>query len=163
VPRRSFLAATLLGVLGLVRFGEAAPAAPGFRVRPLDSGRPFDSRELIGKKVLVVRFQASWCKPCARESAGLSQLADRYRSRGVEVVAIHVQDTLADVRRFMATQQVTYAIALDPKLTIGNRFGFRGTPDTVVIDRKGEIAARVTGESAVARLPKILEPLLRRR
>lgn len=160
---RPFLSAALLCLLGFVPSAEAAPAAPAFRVRLLDGGRPFDSRELLGKKILVVRFQASWCKPCARESAALGQLAERYRARGVEVIAIHVQDTAADVRRFVEMQRVTYPVAVDPRLIIGNRFGFRGTPDTVVIDRKGEIAARVTGESAVTRLPKILEPLLRKR
>ena len=36
----------------------AAPAAPGFRVKLLDSSRTFDSREMMGKKVVVLRFQA---------------------------------------------------------------------------------------------------------
>ncbi len=139
---------------------EAAPAAPGFRVKLLDSGRTLDSRDLMGKKVLVLRFQASYCKPCGRESAALNRLADRYRDRGVDVLALHVQDTAADTRRFVRTHKVTYPVALDPKLTVGNRFGFKGTPYTVVIDRKGEIAARISGPSAVTRLPKILDEAL---
>jgi hypothetical protein len=32
----------------------------------------------------------------------------------------------------------------------------------VVVDRKGEIAARLVGESAVTKLPRILEDLLRK-
>jgi peroxiredoxin len=138
----------------------AAPAAPAFRVKLLDSGRVMDSRDLIGKKVVVVRFQASWCKPCVQESAALSRLAERYRTRGVEVIALHVQDTAADVRRFVRASKVTYPVAIDPKLVVGNRFGARGTPYTVVIDKKGEIAARLRGESAVTKLPKILDAAL---
>src|SRR5256885_7275085 len=42
----------------------AAPAAPGFSVKIFDSNATLDSRDLIGKSVLVVRFQASYCKPC---------------------------------------------------------------------------------------------------
>lgn len=145
----------------LVVHAEAAPAAPGFRVRLLDGKTSLDSRDLIGKKVLVLRFQASWCKPCARESAALARVAERYRGRGVEVLAIHVQDTAADAQRFVRERKVTYAVALDPKLTIGNRFGFRGTPYTVVVDRKGEMVARIHGESAVARLPRLLDGLLK--
>ncbi len=146
----------------LVAGGDAAAAeaAPGFRVKVLDAPDEVDTRELIGKRVLVLRFQSSYCKPCNRESAALDRVAARYRDRGVEVLALHVQDTVADTRRFMKRHRVHYAVALDPRLTIGNRFGFKGTPYTVVIDRKGEMIARLHGVSVVSRLPKILDEVL---
>ena len=140
----------------------AAPAAPGFRVKLLDSPRTFDSREMMGKKVVVLRFQASYCKACVREAEALAKLVERYRGREVEFLALHVQDATADVRRFARDHRINYALALDPKLTIGNRYGMKGTPYTVVIDRKGEIVARLAGESAVTRLPRTLDEALRR-
>jgi peroxiredoxin len=150
--------------LGLALLGAAAghaePAAPGFKVKVLDAPLTIDSRDLIGKKLLVMRFQASYCKPCARESQAFGRVAERYRDRGVEFLAMHVQDTVADVRRFVRGQKVTYPVALDPKLTIANRFGFKGTPYTVVIDAKGEMVARIHGESVVGRLPRILDAQL---
>jgi len=150
----------LAALLALTSTVAAAPAAPGFKVRLLD-GRSLDSRDLIGKKILVLRFQASYCKPCARESPALARLTECYRGRGVEVLAVHVQDAVVDVRRFMRANKVTYPVALDPKLTIGNRFGFKGTPYTVVVDRQGEIVARLLGESAVTRLPRVLDEILK--
>ncbi len=156
----AILLAFVLAVL-TVAPAAAAPAAPGFRVKLVDSGRTFDSREMMGKKVVVLRFQASYCKACAREAAAFGRLVERYRGREVEFLALHVQDTVADTRRFMRAQRINYAVALDPKLTIGNRYGVKGTPYTVVIDRKGEIAARLPGESAVTRLPRVLEDALR--
>jgi peroxiredoxin len=140
---------------------EAAPAAPGFAVRLLDSPRTIDTRDLIGKKVVVIRFQASYCKSCARESAAFARLVARYRDRDVEFVVLHVQDTASDARRFIRANRVSYPVALDPRLTIGNRFGFKGTPYTVVVDRNGEMVARIHGESAVSRLPRILDDTLR--
>lgn len=144
----------------LVVQAEAAPAAPGFRVRLLDGKTSLDSRNLIGKKVLVLRFQASWCKPCAKESAALAQVAERYRGRGVETLAIHVQDTAADAQGFVREQNATYPVALDPRLTVGNRFGFKGTPYTVVISRKGETMTRIQGPADEARLARAIDPLL---
>lgn len=138
----------------------AAPAAPGFRLRTLD-GRRIESGDLLGKKIVVLRFQASYCKPCVRQSPALARLADRYRARGVEVLAVHVQDTAVDARAFVRANKVTYPVALDPRLALGNRYGFRGTPYTVVIDKNGDIAARIHGESAVARLPRILDGLVK--
>ena len=157
MPRRLL---TLALLLVTVIAAEAAPAAPGFRVTTLVDRHTIDSKDLIGKKVIVLRFQASYCKPCARESAALNRVTERYKGRDVEVVAIHVQDTAADVRQFMRANKVVYPVALDPRLTIGNRFGFKGSPYTVVIDRKGEMVARLAGEGAVRRLPSLLDHAL---
>ena len=147
-------------LLAVTAAADGAPAAPGFRVKQLDGTRTFDLRDMMGKKVVVLRFQASYCKPCVKESAALSRLTERYAPRGVEVLALHVQDTAQDVRRFMRAQKPGYAIALDPKLVVGNRYGVKGTPYTVVIDRKGEIIVRHAGQGAIARLPKILDDAL---
>jgi len=155
----SLLALVLL--LAITVHGEAAPAAPGFKVKLLDGKTSLDSHDLVGKTILVLRFQASYCKPCAKEAPGLGRVYDRYRARGVEVLAFHVQDTARDTRAFVRKYKVTYPVALDTKLTIGNPFGFKGSPYTVVIDRKGEMVAQIHGESAVTRLPRILDELLK--
>jgi peroxiredoxin len=163
VLRASFprLAALLIPALVLAAAPALAePAAPGFRVTLLDSGRTFDSREAVGKRVVVLRFQASFCQPCVRESDALSQLTDRYAKRGVDVLALHVQDTAADVRRFMRAEKPRYAIALDPRLVVRNRFNVKRTPYTVVISKKGEVIARLAGEGAPQRLPGILDDAL---
>jgi peroxiredoxin len=158
VTRRFFALALLLA---MATSSEAAPAAPGFKVRLIDGKTTLDSRDLIGKKILVLRFQASYCKACAREAPALGRLFDKYRSKDVEVVAVHVQDTAADTRAFARKYKATYPVALDPRLTIGNTFGFKGTPYTVVIDRRGEMVAQIHGASAVSRLPRILDELLK--
>jgi peroxiredoxin len=162
VVTRALLGLGVLLTLALLSPGRAAAAdpAPGFRVKLLDSTEYVDSRELVGKKVLVLRFQASYCKACARESAALGKVDQRYRNRGVVVLAVHVQDTAADVRKFVRAQRATYRVALDPQLTIGNRFGFKGTPYTVVIDRNGDVVSRLKGASAVTRLPQVVDGLL---
>jgi peroxiredoxin len=138
----------------------AAAVAPAFTLRLLDSRGTFDSRDALEKKVLVVRFQASWCRPCAREGVALEQLYERYRGRGVEVIGVQVQDTAVDARRFLHAHGATYLAGLDPHLTVANRFGLKGTPYTVVISRDGRVVARIHGESALRRLPRILDPLL---
>jgi len=148
-------------LLALVTGSEAAPAAPGFKITMIDGKTLVDSREMIGKKILVLRFQASYCKPCAKESPAFSRLYEKYRTRDVEVVALHVQDTPNDTRNFIRRNKVNYPVALDPKLTIGNTFGFKGTPYTVVIDQRGEMVAQIHGQGAVARLPRILDELLK--
>jgi len=152
-------------VAGLLLTLLAAPAlaalsAPAFTIKLLDDSGIFDSRAAIGKKILLVRIQASWCKACAEEADGIERLYEKYGPRGVEVVAIHIQDTAADARRFLKDHGAKYPAGLDPHLTIANRFGWKGTPYTIVISKKGEIVARINGRADEARWSRILDPLL---
>ena len=110
----------------------AAPAAPAFTITRLDGSGHFDSRAHIGKHVLVVRFQASWCKVCVEEAGGIERVYRKYQPSGVELVSVQVQDTEADARQFLQAAKASYPAGLDPRLKIANRFGFRGTPYTVV-------------------------------
>jgi peroxiredoxin len=151
--------------LVLVLAGPAAaapdtPAAPAFSARLLDEKRTLDSRALIGKKVVVLRFQGSWCKVCTAQAGEVQRLADKYGPRDVEVIGVHVNDTAADARAWRRRYKQTYPAALDPGARISTRFCFKRAPSTVVIDKKGEMVARIHGSADEARLAKIIEPLL---
>ena len=155
--------ALVLGALLLAAGpAAAAPASPAFTVTLLDGSGHFDSRAQLGKQVLVVRFQASWCKVCNQEAAMFERIYKKYRPSGVELVSVQVQDTETDARHFLEANKATYPAGLDPRLKIANRFGFRGTPYTVVINKRGEMVARVHGRTDEARLAKILDPLVKR-
>jgi len=163
----TLLAAPVLGLLTaacaltlLAAPALAAPSAPAFTLRVLDGSGTVDSRAFIGKKILVVRFQASWCKVCVEEAPGVERIYEKYKP-GVEVVGVQVQDTAADARRFLKAHGATYPAGLDPKLTIARRFGFTGTPYTVVINKRGEMVARIHGRVGEARLARVLDPLVK--
>lgn len=150
-----------LALMFLAAPALAAPSAPAFGLKLLDGSGTFDSRDLIGKKVIVVRFQASWCKVCREEAAGIERVWRKYRTSGVEVVGVQVQDTPADALRFLRAHGATYPAGLDPRLTIANRFGVKGTPYTVVINRRGEMVARIRGRGGEASLARVLDPLVK--
>jgi cytochrome c biogenesis protein CcmG/thiol:disulfide interchange protein DsbE len=150
-----------LAVLLVAAPAAAAPAAPAFTVTLLDGSGHFDSRAHIGKNVLVVRFQASWCKVCNEEAPGLERIYQKYRPSGVQLVSVQVQDTEADARQFLEANKASYPAGLDPRLKIANRFGFRGTPYTVVINKRGEMVARIHGRADETRLTRILDPLVK--
>ncbi|MCI0548521.1 MAG: TlpA family protein disulfide reductase [Candidatus Rokubacteria bacterium] len=138
----------------------AAPAAPPLAFTPLGGEPRFDSRGALGKRVIVLRFQASWCKVCREEAAAVQHLHDKYSPRGVTVVAMHVEDTETETRRFMKARKVTYLVGLDPQLKTARRFGAPGPPYTLVIDRKGEIVTRVSGRTDEARLSRAIDRAL---
>ena len=141
--------------------GAAPPAAPAVRMPLLTDGETFDSRALIGKKVLVLRFQASWCKLCAGQAAGLQRVYDRYKARDVEILAIHVDDPEPDARAFVAAHRATYPVALDPGHRVANRFGFKRAPYTVIVNKRGEIVARLDATADLARLSAAIDAALK--
>ena len=157
------LAAAALAFLALSPAPAAAapPAAPAVRMPLLTGGETFDSRALIGKKVLVLRFQASWCKTCAAQAASLQRLYDRYKTRDVEVLAIHVDDPEPDARAFLERHRATYPVVLDPGQRVANRFGFKRAPYTVVVNKRGEIAARLDASADEARLRAAIDAALK--
>jgi cytochrome c biogenesis protein CcmG/thiol:disulfide interchange protein DsbE len=156
------LALALGALLVTAAPAAAVPAAPAFTVKLLEGSGHFDSRSHLGKNVLIVRFQASWCKVCNEEAAGFERIYRKYRTSGVEMVSVHVQDTEADARHFLQVNKASYPAGLDPRLKIANRFGFRGTPYTVVINKRGEMVARIHGRADEARMARILDPLVKR-
>ena len=43
-------------------------------------------------KVVLVDFWASWCEPCKRELPLLAKMAPRLKDKGVEIVAVNIDD-----------------------------------------------------------------------
>ncbi|HEV2057619.1 MAG TPA: hypothetical protein VGV06_21000, partial [Methylomirabilota bacterium] len=74
---------------------------------------------------------------------------------------IHVNDTEPDVRAFLAAHRATYPVALDPGLRVANRFGFKRAPYTVVVNKRGEIAARLDATADLMRLAAAIDAALK--
>jgi peroxiredoxin len=153
-----------LGVLATrghaqTRFAEQAPAAgtaatppmgehppaPDFTLSTL-SGTSLSLAELRGKVVLL-NFWATWCVPCRQEMPAIEALYQRYKDRGLEVLAISLDKTpTATVEAFVKEMGVTYRIVLDPAWTTTRPYGVRGLPATFLIDRAGNVVLRELGE-----------------
>jgi thiol-disulfide isomerase/thioredoxin len=114
-------------------------------------------------KVVVLNFWAPWCPPCREEMPDFIKLQDKYRERGLVFIGIALDEKIK-VQAFADEIGVNYPIllgemeAVDLARKIGNRLG--GLPFTVVIDRSGRIVASEVGGFTLARMEKIVLPLL---
>jgi thiol-disulfide isomerase/thioredoxin len=59
-------------------------------------------------RVVLVNFWATWCKPCRAEMPDLVRLADKLRSRGLDVVTISTDEPEREeeARKFLAATKV---------------------------------------------------------
>ena len=152
--------AVLLLVVAWQEVAGAAETAPALTLRLLDGKKTLDSRSYLGKKLLVVRFQASWCRVCAREGPAFERSYRKYRRRGAEFVGVQIQDDAVDARKFLTAHKASYPAGLDPDRRIADRFGVTQPPYTVVISKEGEIVARRAGPMSEKDLGKLLDRLL---
>lgn len=107
--------------------------------------------------VTVVNVWASWCAPCRAEAPTLVALAKKYSE--VTFIGILTRDNLASAKAFERRFAIPYPTLTDDSILIG----FKGSlsanaiPTTVVIDRNGMVAARISGQVTVAALTKFIE------
>lgn len=146
--------------------GDRPPdlAVPGPSGSPVPAttldGRPVTLADLRGK-VVWVDFWASWCPPCRAETPVLRDLYARDRDRGLELVAVSVQESTADdIRAYAATYGLTYPIVADLTGAIFRAWRVYGLPTQFILDRDGVIRAVVQGPVDAAAADALVEPLL---
>lgn len=114
-------------------------------------------------KVIVVNFWATWCPPCLAEIPEFIKLQAQYGPQGVQFVGIAI-DQKSKVQTFTTEMGMNYPVLLgdlagiDLARRIGNAQG--GLPYTVVVDRKGSIAATQLGTLSHDKLEEIIKHLL---
>ena len=118
--------------------------APAFRLMDLD-GAVHSLPDYQGK-VVFLNFWATWCGPCKVEMPAMEALYQSFRSQGLEILAVSVdQQGAAVTRPFKEAMGLSFPILHDSDYQVGLTYGARTLPMTYVIDRKGIIRQRVFG------------------
>lgn len=134
------------------------PVSDGSKSVPADfdlqttDGRTIKLSDYRGK-VLVLDFWATWCGPCRQEVPQLVRIASQNRSRGLEVIGLHIDDrgrsTPADIRKFINQFNINYTIAMASDDLFTAYLGSEETaiPQTLVFDRSGHAIAHFVSYS----------------
>jgi thiol-disulfide isomerase/thioredoxin len=103
---------------------------------------------LADKKILLINFWATWCTPCLTELPGLQALYDKYKSKGLEIIAVNTdtENAQAEVQKFLRTNNYTFPIVLDESGTHSNEFKVVSIPITFLV-QKGKILEIFKGET----------------
>jgi thiol-disulfide isomerase/thioredoxin/Cu/Ag efflux protein CusF len=119
--------------------------APDFTL-PTLSGDAVRLADLRGRVVLL-NFWATWCVPCRTEMPAIEEVYQRYKNRGLEVVAVNMDKlSTAGVEAFGKEVAVTFRIVLDPSWATARDYRVLGLPTTYLIDRAGNVVVREVGE-----------------
>ena len=119
------------------------PALSGVTI----SGESLNTATLAGQ-VVVLNAWASWCEPCREESPALARISKRVASLGVDFIGLDEEDTKDKAMAFATKMGTAYPHLFDEHgelLASLRLLPTSGIPSTLVLDRQGNVAARVIG------------------
>ena len=117
---------------------------PKFESESLLEEKKFVSSDVFGKKIKLVNFFATWCKPCRDEHNYVKRFSNQ---EGIEVIGINYKDNTQKAIEWLKELGNPYSnVAVDKNGRIAIDWGVYGIPETFLINSKGIIKYRHVGQ-----------------
>ncbi len=166
LPTRSFVlaGAVLIACLILVSNTFAADQS----TLPKITGEGIQSLVAKNKgKVVLLHFWATWCPPCADEFPALVKVYTAYKTRGLEVIAVSLNDfsEMQDVMSFVHEQKQSFPLYISGTVnetfyqSIDKRWS-SGVPLTMIYDKTGKLRYFHDGARTYAQFDRDVQSLL---
>ena len=114
-----------------------AQAAPDFTLHAVAGGNVRLSEHR--GQVVVLSFWGSGCGTCRGQLAALDRSLATYRSAGLEVYGVSLDDVPERAAAFARAVPVAFPMLLDPEKVVGRAYQVDNLPMTVLIDRSGTV------------------------
>ena len=142
-------------------FAEANRGKPVSWAGPTESGGILKSDQLTGV-VVVMNYWYAGCAPCRAEAPDLVEVNKMFVGKNVQFVGVNVRDSAATALAFDRTFNITWPSILDSQsgsvlLAFTGLVTPQAVPTTLVIDKKGRVAARVLGQVEVSTLKALIQ------
>lgn len=111
-------------------------------------------------RVQLMNVWASWCSPCRAEAPALQDLSVAHPD--VQFVGVLTRDNLVAAQAFVDRFGLTYPTITDDALLADftGQLSVNAIPTTLLIDKAGKVAARISGEITYSTLNELLTDLV---
>ena len=110
---------------------------PAFTALTYD-GKTVSLADYAGKPVWLT-FGASWCPDCRTESADVEAVYTANKDKGLNVLAVFIQEPATDVSGYAQRAGLTFPIAVDQQAAIADAYRTMGIPTHFFIGPVGRI------------------------
>ncbi len=121
---------------------------PKVELKDLKGNKVKTESFIDNKKVTVVSFFATWCKPCQLEMDNISEIYEDWQADyDVEMIAISVDNarSTAKLNTLVKLKDWPFEILVDDRQQIQNILGFQTIPQTFLLDENGNIVYEHNG------------------
>lgn len=144
--------------------GAVVAHPPDFELDAI-SGQSVRLSDLVGNKVVLLDFWATYCDPCLAAMPHLQEVYSKYRDRGLVVLGISIDgpESSANVRSTVAKLGVEFPILLDADSRVVALYNPKtSAPYSVLIGKDGRILAQQEGftTGSAASLDQAIEQAL---
>ena len=135
--------------------------APEFDIVTLD-GDKTPLTDLLGEKIIVLDFWATWCGPCREALPILIKVTGEFKDENIVFFAVNQQEDADTIGAFLEKEGLKPTVAMDPEGKIGEAYGVTGIPQSVIIGMDGRVQVVHVGFTAgfEEQLRKNLEDLV---
>lgn len=119
--------------------------APDFTLASVEGGNINLRNHLRGKKLLLIDFWASWCKPCREENPNVVVAFEKYQDKGFSVLGVSLDKDKTAWKNAIANDKLSWAHVSDLKMwnnEVAKKYFINSIPANVLVDENGVIIAR---------------------
>lgn len=138
-----FVTACLLAFSGALFALEKGDVAPAFELETATSSKV--ALQDLRNNYVYIDFWASWCGPCRQSFPWMNALQEKYKSKGLRVLAINLDMNRSDADKFLAEVPAQFQIAFDNKGLLPKLYAVKGMPSSFLIGPDGKIIFQHTG------------------
>jgi thiol-disulfide isomerase/thioredoxin len=126
--------------------------APDFKLNHLDG----DEFQLVKHRgeIIVLDFWATWCGPCLQTMPLIDEVVREFSDQKVRLLAVNMEEQPAEIKSTLERHKLNVSVILDRDGVAATRYSVTSIPQTVVIDRAGNVVRLFIGGG-----PKLVEPL----
>lgn len=119
--------------------------APDFTLKEIN-GNTVSLADYKGK-VALVEFWATWCPPCKELTPILEKIHEKYKDKGLVILALVSEDEGEEaIKSFITEQGITYTVLLADRETT-RRYGISSIPVTFIINKEGRVVTMHMGNT----------------
>ena len=151
-----------------IKMLDVGADAPDFSIKDT-SGAPFNFSDEKGKRPLLLVFWSIFCEPCRFEMPVIQKIYEKYRDKGLDVLAIALDgDPLkSSIVGFVKQEGYTFKVLIDEldakeMFKVADPYGVAGTPTIYVVDKGGKIALAKAGRMKEEELEKAVQSVLKK-
>lgn len=94
---------------------------------------------IVGKKLVILNFFATWCPYCNQEFLYLKKIYEKYRDKNLEIISISIKEPYKIVQKFAEKNELNHIILIDSSGNTAKKYNIRKVPTNFIIDLNGNI------------------------